>query len=65
VDDPADAVRQAGVLSGEAVDELTAALGRPREKLDGHTAEGEEADTERLRVALRGYGSLIERILTR
>jgi hypothetical protein len=65
VDDPADAVRQAGALTGEAVDELTAALGRLREKLDGHTGEGGEADTEKLRVALRGYGSLIEHILTR
>lgn len=65
VDDPADAVQQAGALSGEAVDELTAALGRLREKLEGHTTGGEGADTEKLRVALRGYGSLIERILTR
>ncbi|MDN3358084.1 hypothetical protein [Actinomadura sp. DC4] len=63
VDDPADAVRQAGDLTGEAVDELTAALGRLRDQLGGHA--GEEADTERLRVALRGYGSLIERILSR
>jgi hypothetical protein len=65
VDDPADAVQQAGALSGEAVDELTAALGRLREKLEGHAGEGGQGDTERLRVALRGYGSLIDRILDR
>ncbi|WP_329259937.1 hypothetical protein OG417_23505 [Actinoallomurus sp. NBC_01490] len=63
VDDPAGAVRQASALSGEAVDELVAALGRLRGRLDGHWGEGEEADTERLRVALRGYGSLIDRVL--
>ncbi|MGI5229507.1 hypothetical protein [Actinoallomurus sp. CA-142502] len=63
VDDPADAVRQASALSRETVDELTAALGRLRERLDDHWGEGEESDTERLRVALRGYGSLIERVL--
>lgn len=63
VDDPADAVRQASALTGEAVDELVAALGRLRNRLDGHWGEGEEADTERLRVALRGYGSLIDRVL--
>jgi hypothetical protein len=63
VDDPADAVRQASALSGEAVEELTAALGRLRENLDGHWGDGSEADTERLRVALRGYGSLIDRVL--
>lgn len=61
----ADAVRQASALTGEAVDELTAVLGRLRQNLDGHWDEGEENDTERLRVALRGYGSLIEHILTR
>jgi hypothetical protein len=61
VDDPADAVRQAGALTGEAVDELTAALGRLRRELDG----ARESDTERLRITLRGYGSLIDRILTR
>jgi hypothetical protein len=65
VDDPSDAVRQASALSGEAVEELTAALGRMRETLDGHWDEGKQTDTERLRVALRGYGSLIERILAR
>jgi hypothetical protein len=65
VDDPSDAVRQASALSGEAVEELTAALGRMRETLDGHWDGGEQTDTERLRVALRGYGSFIERILAR
>jgi len=65
VDDPADAVRQAGALTGEAVDELTAALSRLRQEREGTSGEGKETDTERLRVALRGYGALIDRILTR
>jgi hypothetical protein len=65
VDDPADAVRQASALSAEAVEELTAALGRLRQNLDDHWSEGKEIDTERLRVALRGYGSFIDRLLTR
>lgn len=65
VDDPSDAVQQASALSGEAVDELIAALGRLRKDLDDHWDDGKETDTERLRVALRGYGSLIDRILTR
>lgn len=63
VDDPPGAVRQAGALSGEVVEELTAALGRLRKNLDGRWNDGEETDTENLRVALRGYGSLIERVL--
>lgn len=47
------------------MDELIAALGRLRKDLDDHWDDGKETDTERLRVALRGYGSLIDRILTR
>lgn len=58
-------VRQASALSGEAVDELTATLGRIRQELDDRWAEGRESDTELLRAALRGYCSLIDRILTR
>ena len=65
VDDPADAVRQASALSGEAVEELTAALNRLRQNLEDHWDEGKETDTERLRVALRGYGAFIDRLLTR
>ena len=65
VDDPSDAVQQASTLSREVVDELTAALARLSQDLDGRWDEGKESDTERLRVILRGYGSLIERILTR
>ena len=65
VDDPADAVRQASALSGEAVEELTAALDRLRQNLEDHWDAGKETDTERLRVALRGYGAFIDRLLTR
>lgn len=63
VDDPSDAVRRARGLTDEAVEELIAALGRLRQELDGDQGEGK--DTERLRVALRGYGSLIDRVLAR
>jgi hypothetical protein len=65
VDDPSDALRRASALSGEVVDELTAVLGQLRQDLDQHWQDGEGTDTERLRVALRGYGFLLDRILTR
>jgi hypothetical protein len=45
------------------VEELTAALDRLRQDLEAHQGEGK--DTEQLRVALRGYGAFIDRILTR
>jgi hypothetical protein len=65
VDDPAEAVRQASALTGEAVEEVTAALTRLRETLDEQSRSTDETDTERLRVVLRGYGSLLSHILTR
>lgn len=65
VDDPADAVRQASVLVGDAVDGLTSALTKLRENLDRQSSDADDADTERLRVVLRGYGSLLDHILTR
>lgn len=66
VDDPSDALDRAGSLSAEVVEELTDALVRIRENLDERSREAvETGDTERLRVALRGYGSLLDHILTR
>ena len=64
VDDPSAALQHASDLSTQVLDELTASLGRLRQKLDDHWHEGEDSDTERLRIALRGYGSLIDRILS-
>lgn len=66
VDDPSDALDRAGSLSAEVVEELTAALVRIRENLDERSREAAgTGDTERLRVVLRGYGSLLDHILTR
>jgi hypothetical protein len=65
VDDPPDAVRQASILVGEAVDGLTTALTSLRESLDGRSRDVDDTDTERLRLVLRGYGSLLDHILTR
>ncbi len=64
VDDPSDALQKASALSTQVLDELTASLGRLRQNLDDHWHEDESSDTERLRIALRGYGSLIDRILS-
>jgi hypothetical protein len=63
VDDPSDALRQASALSEEVVAELTTALRRAQENMDEAWQEGETRDTERMRIALRGYGSLLDRVL--
>ncbi|MCO5989090.1 hypothetical protein NE235_23565 [Actinoallomurus spadix] len=60
VDDPRDAVKQAGALCEEAVTALTGALADQqrglRDRWNG------DADTERLRTALRAYGDLLDRL---
>jgi hypothetical protein len=61
VDDPADAVRAAAGLVDEAVQAMVAALHQQRETLE---ATAGEARTEQLRVALRRYRTVFDRLLT-
>ncbi|MEV0409079.1 hypothetical protein [Actinoallomurus sp. NPDC050550] len=63
VDDPRDSVRQAGSLCEEAVRALTAALDEQRRSLEQRW-QGDDADTERLRITLRAYGDLLQRLVT-
>ncbi|MCW2947662.1 MAG: hypothetical protein JWR24_4379 [Actinoallomurus sp.] len=63
VDDPTAAVERAGVLAGEVVEELTTLLAQRRKDVDENWRDDDTADTERLRVALRDYGVLLEHIL--
>lgn len=64
VDDPATAAREAKALVSEAVDGLTMALAEHRERLDDwESTPGDE--TERLRVAVRGYRDFLDRLLDR
>lgn len=57
VDSPKEAVADAASLVGEAVDKLTAALGSQKDALGG-----DSDDTEQLRVQLRGYRDLLNRL---
>jgi len=68
VDDPRGAADEAQSLVGEAIDTLTAALAERRSELDGwRTGDGgtsqEDTETERLRVAVRGYRDFLDRLL--
>jgi hypothetical protein len=58
VDSPKEATTEAAALVGEAVDKLTAALTAQRDALSG----GDTEDTEKLRVELRGYRDLLNRL---
>ncbi|MEU5995590.1 hypothetical protein ABZ806_42000 [Spirillospora sp. NPDC047418] len=62
IDDPGDCVRRADELAAEAVDALGRALAAHRRTLSGALEGGGNADTERLRLALRGYRDLLDRI---
>ncbi|MFC9975386.1 hypothetical protein ACFVH6_31300 [Spirillospora sp. NPDC127200] len=65
VDDPHEAVRRADELSAEVVNALGQALANHKRSLDEHwrTEKDERPDTERLRLALRGYRHFLDRIL--
>ncbi|MBW8487129.1 hypothetical protein [Actinomadura parmotrematis] len=64
VDDPGDAVQRAGDLTDEVVDALTQALAKHKATLDDSWTGGDSpSDTEKLRLALRGYRQFLDRIL--
>ncbi|WP_207938775.1 hypothetical protein, partial [Actinomadura darangshiensis] len=67
VDDPGESVRRADDLASEAVDALGRAIAAHRRTLTGSLEKGGPEkggppDTERLRLALRGYRDLLDRI---
>jgi hypothetical protein len=63
VDDPGEAVRRADALVGEVVEALTSSLTSRTNALREHWKDAEAADTERLRLSLRDYRSVLERLL--
>ena len=58
VDSPKDATTEAAALLDEVVDKLTASLRTQKGKL-----ANESEDTEKLRIELRGYRDMLNRIL--
>ncbi|WP_242910100.1 hypothetical protein [Actinomadura terrae] len=65
VDDPAEAVREADALAEEITDALVRSLAEHRRKLSEPLGSGKDgtSDTERLRLALRSYRSLLDHVL--
>jgi hypothetical protein len=60
VDDPGDALRRAGELNDEVVSSLTTAPDDRKHTLEQGIANG---DTEQLRIGLRQYRQILDRIL--
>ncbi|MGN9839251.1 hypothetical protein ACTMTI_14135 [Nonomuraea sp. H19] len=63
VDDPGEAVQRADGLVGEVVDALTSSLTSRTDALRDRWKDAESADTEQLRLALRDYRNVLERLL--
>lgn len=65
VDDPRRAVHDADVLVAELMQTLSATFADRKQALDGQWQQGDEAQTEDLRLALRGYRSFFDQLLPR
>ncbi|MBF8186859.1 hypothetical protein ITP53_14130 [Nonomuraea sp. K274] len=63
VDDPGEAVQRADGLVGEVVESLTSTLTTRTNALRDRWKDAETPDTEQLRLALRDYRSVLERLL--
>lgn len=63
VDDPKECVQKADVLVSDLVEQLTNGFARARSRLEEQWAQGQEASTEDLRLALMRYREFFERLL--
>jgi hypothetical protein len=63
VDEPRGAVEEADALVAELMKRLAETFAEERGTLERHWCEGEDVDTENLRVALQRYRSFFERLL--
>jgi hypothetical protein len=65
VDDPQQAVRDADVLVAELMQSLASAFSERKHLLEHQWQQGAGAETEDLRLALRGYRSFLDQLLAR
>jgi hypothetical protein len=64
VDDPRQAVQQADELVAGVMKSLATSFAEQRSRLEAGLGNGEEANTENLRMALRSYRSFFQRLLS-
>ncbi len=64
VDDPRQAVQHADELVAHVMKSLAATFAEQRAQLEASLGRGGQADTEDLRMALRGYRSFFQRLLS-
>jgi len=64
VDSPQDAVQHADQLVAQVIQSLTTTFADQKRSLEGQWGEGEQVETEELRVALRQYRAFFDKLLT-
>ncbi|MDE1947298.1 MAG: hypothetical protein KGI35_01660 [Burkholderiales bacterium] len=64
VDDPKQAVRKADELVAQVMQTLAKSFSDARIRLEGLVDQADHASTEDLRIALRGYRSFFQRLLS-
>ncbi|MER5203754.1 hypothetical protein [Streptomyces sp. NPDC002825] len=64
VDDPREAVHEADALVTDVIRKLADTFADRKKDLEGQWNQGEDVDTESLRMALRQYRSFFNRLLT-
>jgi hypothetical protein len=64
VDEPRDSVQQADQLVATVIQRLAEIFASERNRLEGDWGKGDSASTEDLRMALRRYRSLFDRLLS-
>jgi hypothetical protein len=64
VDRPQEAVQEADALVADLMQRITGTFATERERLEKQWAEGDDASTEDLRVALTNYRSFFARLLS-
>jgi hypothetical protein len=63
VDDPQEAIQQAGELATDVLTAFTEAINARKNELDDWRGPGGQPDTERLRLAVRAYREFVDRLL--
>ncbi|HWO59618.1 MAG TPA: hypothetical protein VNO31_06250, partial [Umezawaea sp.] len=64
VDSPRDAVQHADQLVAQVMQSLATTFADHKKSLEGQWSQGEQVETEELRVALRQYRAFFDKLLT-
>lgn len=64
IDNPSDSIRAADELVASVIENITTTFANNRSSLENQWKRGDEASTEQLRIVLKRYRSLFNRLLS-